>query len=39
MYNVFWGGGGGGGEGEERGYIMVSVAREIFTFMKSFCDQ
>ena len=40
MYNVFGGGGEGGGEeGEERGYIMVSVAREIFTFMKSFCDQ
>ena len=35
MYNVFF----GGGEGEERGYIMVSVARENFTVMKSFCDQ
>ena len=29
----------GEGKGGGRRYIMVLVAGEIFTFMKSFCDQ
>ena len=36
MYNFFWG---GGGVGRERKDIMVSVARENFTVMKTFRDQ